>query len=286
VPKLVASIVLLAFAGAAPVSVPAGGPTYGLAAGAGSVWVGGLASGDVLRIDPPTHKVTAHVTAGARIFNLASAPGAVWAVGNVSGTVARIDTRTAKVTNTVRVGLSPYDVEWGFGSAWVSNAGDGTVSRITRGKVVKTIKVGVEPNGLAAYAGSLWVSDHTLGKVVRIDPSTNRITGTVKLSGADWITGYGDSLYVSQETNVVARVNARTLKVVGTAKVARNPLGSAIVGNRLWVPCIDANEVDIVDPATLRVVTRKHLGSGPIVVLPAYGRRWVSNSTGNAVLGL
>ncbi len=284
--KLLSASLAVAFAVAAPVRVPVGEVTYGLAAGGGSVWVGGLSSGDVLRLDPATGKVVARVTAGARIFNLASAPGAVWAVGNVSGTVARIDTRTSKVTATVRVGLQPYDVAWGFGSAWVSNAGDGTVSRVTGGKVVKTIKVGVEPNGLAAYQGAIWVSDHTLGKVVRIDPRSNRITGTVKLDGADWITGFRGSLYVSQESNVIARVDAKTLRVLGRVKVARNPLGSAIVAGRLWVPCIDANEVDVVDPAAMRVVARRHLGNGPIVVLPAFHHRWISNTTGNALLRL
>jgi streptogramin lyase len=281
--KLLAVSLLLTLAGATPARFDVGVWTYGLAAGGGSVWAGSLSSGDVLRIDPKTGKVLVRVGAGARIFNLAPAPGAVWAVGNATGTIARIDTRTAKVTNTVQVGAQPYDVEWGFGSAWVSNAGDGTVWRVTNGRVVKKIKVGVEPNGLTAYGGAIWVGDHTLGKVVRIDPATNRITGTVELAGADWITGFGDSIYVSQETNTVARVSVKTLKVLGTVATARNPLGSALVGKELWVPCIDANEIDVVDPATMRVVARKKVGRGPIVVLPAFGHEWVSNTTGNAI---
>jgi DNA-binding beta-propeller fold protein YncE len=281
--KLIAASLLVALAGATPAKIDVGVWTYGLASGGASLWAGSLSTSDVLRIDPKSGKVLARVTAGARIFNLAAAPGAVWAVGNVSGTIARIDTRTAKVTKTVQVGLQPYDVEWGFGSAWVSNAGDGTVWRITKGRVVKKIKVGVEPNGFTAYGGALWVGDHTSGKVVRIDPETNRITGTVKLAGADWITGYGDSIYVSQETSRVARISVKTLKVLGTVATARNPLGSAIVGKELWVPCIDANEIDVVDPAAMKVVARKKVGRGPIVVLPAFGHEWLSNSTGNAI---
>jgi DNA-binding beta-propeller fold protein YncE len=149
---------------------------------------------------------------------------------------------------------------------------------------VSTIKVGIEPNGLAAYRGSIWVSDHTAGKVVRIDPQTNRVTGSVQLPGADWITGLGRSIYVSEETNVVARVDVRTLKILGTVKVARNPLGSAIVADHeLWVPCIDANEVDVVDPTTMHVTRRMKGGPGPIVVLSAFGHRWVSHSTADEV---
>ena len=165
--------------------------TYGLASAGGSVWVGGLALGDVVRIDPASGKVTKRINIGARVFNLASAPGAVWAVANLSSTVSRIDARTGRVTATVRVGNGPYDVEWGFGSAWVSNSSDGTVSRITGKKVVKTIKVGVEPNGLSAIGDFLWVTDHTAGKLLRVDPRTNKVTGSVDVAGADWVTKAG-----------------------------------------------------------------------------------------------
>jgi len=282
--KLIAAALLLFLAG--PPATQIGSPTYGLAAAGGSVWVGGLGSGDVIRIDPANGKVLKRVTVGARIFNLAAAPGAVWAVDNALSTAVRIDTKSGKVTARVPVGFQPYDIEWGFGSAWVANAGDGTVWRITNGKVVKKIKVGAEPNGLTAYRGVVWVSDHTLGKVVRIDPRTNTITGTVQLPGADWITGVGDSIYVSQETNVVSRVSVRTLKVLGVARVARNPLGSAVVGKELWVPCIDANQIVVVDPSTMKVLARKPAAGGPIVVLSAFGHEWVSQSTGTKLVRL
>ena len=121
---------LLAALAAAPsaTKVDVGEWSYGLASAGGSVWVGGLSLGDVLRVDPTTGKVQKRVSVGARVFNLAVAPGAVWAVANLSSSVARIDTRTGRVTANIHVGTAPYDVEWGFGSAWVSNSGDGTVS--------------------------------------------------------------------------------------------------------------------------------------------------------------
>ena len=281
--KLIVAALLTFFAGPSA-ATQIGSATYGLAAGGGSVWVGGLGSGDVIRLDPANGKVVSRITAGARIFNLAAAPGAVWAVDNAHSTAVRIDTKTGKVTTRVPVGFQPYDIEWGFGSAWVANAGDGTVWRITNGAVVEKIKVGSEPNGLTAYRGALWVSDHTLGKVVRIDPRTNRITGTVKLPGADWITGLGDSIYVSQETNRVSRVSLRTLKVVGVARVARNPLGSTVVGSELWVPCIDANQIIVVDPSTMKVLAHRPSAGGPIVVLSAFGHTWVSQSTGTKIV--
>ena len=97
------------------------------------------------------------------------------------------------------------------------------------------------------------------------------------------MTGHGGSLYVSQETNVVSRVDPQTLKVTGAAKVKRNPLGSAIVGGKLWVPCIDANTIVVVDPKTMHVVKELRGGPSPIVVLPAGHHVWVSHTTGNAI---
>jgi YVTN family beta-propeller protein len=183
----------------------------------------------------------------------------------------------------VPVGNGPYDIEWGFGSAWVSNSLDGTVSRITGKQVVRTIKVGVEPNGLSAIGRFLWVTDHTAGKLLRLDPGTSKVTGSVSLPGADWVVGFGGSLYVSQETNVVTRVDARTLRILGSVKVHRNPLGSAIVANKLWVPCIDSNDIVVVDPRAMKVVRTIPVGSGPIVVLPVREHVWVSHSTGTSI---
>jgi DNA-binding beta-propeller fold protein YncE len=187
------------------------------------------------------------------------------------------------VTATVPVGSQPYDAAWGFDSLWVSNAGEGTVSRITGTKVVKTIKAGSEPNGLAAIGGYVWVTDHTGGSLMRIDPRTNRVTGKVALAGADWVTEADGSLWVSQETNVVTRVDPATLKIVAVVKVKRNPLGSAVVDGELWVPCIDSNVVVVIDPKSGKVTRTFAAGPGPILVLSVAGHAWISHTTGTSV---
>jgi DNA-binding beta-propeller fold protein YncE len=55
------------------------------------------------------------------------------------------------------------------------------------------------------------------------------------------------------------------------------------VNGELWVPCIDAGVVVVIDPRTAKVVRTFRAGPGPIVVLPVGGRVWVSHTTGNAV---
>ena len=147
---LLAAVVAALVAAASTLKVDVGEANYGLAVGGGSVWVGGLDGGDVLRLDPATGKVLGRVSVGVRVFNLASAPGAVWAIVEPHVRRSRASTRAPGASlRPCASATAPYDVAWGFGSAWVSNSGDGTVSRITGKRVVKTIKVGVEPNGLA-----------------------------------------------------------------------------------------------------------------------------------------
>src|SRR4051812_50065244 len=98
--KLIAATLLTVLAGP-PMATTIGSPTFGLAASGGSVWVGGLGSGDVIRVDPATGKVVKRITVGARVFNLAAAPGAIWAIDNALSTAVRLDTKTGKVTERV-----------------------------------------------------------------------------------------------------------------------------------------------------------------------------------------
>ncbi len=95
----------------------------------------------------------------------------------------------------------------------------------------------------------------------------------MKIAGADWITPVGRYLWVSQETNRVAKVDPVALRVVARVRVGANPLGSALVHGDLWVPCIDGNEIVVVDTGRARVKRRFDAGLHPLVVLSAAGPR-------------
>ena len=49
------------------------------------------------------------------------------------------------------------------------------------------------------------------------------------------------------------------------------------------MPCIDSNDIVVVDPSTMKVVKTIAAGPGPIVVLPVAGHVWVSHTTGTAI---
>ena len=164
----------------------------------------------------------------------------------------------------------------GRGLRLVANAGDGTVSRITVRKVVQTLHVGGEPNGLAAYRGFLYVSDHTGGRVLQIDPATNEVVGALALAGADWITALGDSLYVSQESNDVTRVDATSAARHGEGGGRSQ---SARLGDRRRA-ALGAVHRRRHDRGRRSGDARRSCGAsapaaGPIVALPAFGHTWV-----------
>src|SRR3954454_341258 len=95
--KLLAAALLTFFAGPAA-GTQIGRPTFGLGTAGGSGWVGGLGTGEVIRVDPASGKIVKRITVGARVFSLAPAPGAIWAIDNALSTAVRIDMETARVT--------------------------------------------------------------------------------------------------------------------------------------------------------------------------------------------
>jgi YVTN family beta-propeller protein len=59
--------------------------------------------------------------------------------------------------------------------------------------------------------------------------------------------------------------------------VGQNPLASAVVGDRLWVPNIDSGTVSVIDPATNAVTRTEAAGPSPIAVVSAAGAAWVTS---------
>ena len=81
---------------------PGGPPTMGF----GSIWTTST-EGTVWRVDAATGKVRAIVRVGGLPFGVAVGAGAVWVANHDDGTVARIDPATDRVVATIRTGFFP-----------------------------------------------------------------------------------------------------------------------------------------------------------------------------------
>ncbi len=143
--------------------------------------------------------------------------------------------------------------------------------------MIKTIRVGGQPNGIAVAFGKVWVADYGRGRLIRINPKRNCVERRIPIPEADWITPSPDALWVSSETGKIYRVDPASLAVRAVVTVGANPLASAFVGGRLWVPNIDDNSVSVVDPATNAVVRTIPVGQSPLAVAEAAGSAWVTS---------
>lgn len=268
-----------------PRTLHVGAVTGVLVSAYGSLWTTDLALDRLVRIDPQAPRVSGRVRLGERPYGLAAGAGSIWVASQQSDTLARVDPRTLRITKRIRVGDRAFAVAFGAGSVWVSLEADGVVARVDprSNRVVARIGGFEDPNGLVWTDGALWVSDLALGRIARVDPATNRITERVAVPAADWITPGRGSLWVSSERNRVYRVDPRAGKVTGSVRVGRNPLASAWVGGKLWVPDIDANTISIVDPSRLAVSRTIVTGAAPLAVLPTVDGVFVSLSNDGAV---
>jgi virginiamycin B lyase len=278
---LLASL-LAGVAVAAPTAkINAGMQPFGAVEARGSLWVTLIADSKLARINPTTNKVIARVKTGFGPFAVAFGANSLWTANSRAGTVSRIDPTKLKLLKTIRVGGRPYDIAFGAGSVWVGNNG-GTVNRIApaTNKVIATIKAGTEPNGLVYAFGAIWVGDRLGNQLLKIDPASNKIVGSLKLDAPDWVTPDDRSLWVSQESGSIVRVDPAALQVTATVKVGANPLHTAVVGGDLWVPNLDDSTISVIDRAAGTVKDTFAGPSGAIAITATAAGVWVSGSTG------
>ena len=251
----------------------------------GSLWTTDLDLDRLVRIAPKAARVSGKVNLGQRPYGLTTGAGSVWVASQEADTLARVDPRTLKVAARIRVGDRAFAAAFGAGSVWVSLESDGSVVRVDpqSNRVVARIGGFEDPNGLVYADGALWVSDLVAGQVVRVDTGTNSVTSRIAVPSADWITPGHGALWVSSERNRVYKVDPQAQKVMGSVRVGRNPLASAWVGGRLWVPDIDANTISVVDPTRDVVVRTIPAGDAPLAVLPTSAGVFVSMSNDGKV---
>jgi putative pyrroloquinoline-quinone binding quinoprotein len=246
-----------------------GGSLGAIAGGFGSAWVDDTTRGQLLRIDPRSHTITARVAVrGSAAVSVGA--GAVWVVESSSpayeltGPLLRIDPRTNHVVARIALRtpngqrFRAWDVRSGHGVLWI-----------------------LGPDG-----------------VLRLDPRTNRITKAIALGSGYEIPDAaltGADLWLLRADRRLLRVDAAT----GRQKHAlRAPVTGALqtgelraVDNTLIVATDDegADEIAGVDPTTGHTLWRKLLRTaGPSAA--ADGVLWVPTTeaqhTGIALVGI
>jgi serine/threonine-protein kinase len=167
---------------------------FAVAVGAGAVWVAAKSPTIevVLKISPSTGKITHTVKLpGSGIQSIAVGEGAVWALQ--SNRITRIDPRTAKITGGATLpGYQVAQVAAGEGAVWVTMrppSGGNILVRIDPRTLhrQKTIFVpsghdSGESNSVAVGQGAVWWDGADPGTVWRVDPETNRVVSTIRVT--------------------------------------------------------------------------------------------------------
>jgi len=240
-------------------TIGTGGFPYGLAFGAGSLWVAG--SDHVSRIDPTSNRVeaTIHVGIGGSgpaavgPSGVAFGAGAVWVPLAVPGAVWRIDPASNRVVARVSLGgplRETISVSATRGAVWVASRGEGkrgVLFRVDpeRHRVVAEIPLDGIPTAVAANPAAAWVATAG-GRVLVVDSKHNRVAGGVN-------TGGGPLLGFSQTI--------------------------ALGGGGVWLAEPFAEQVVRIDPANRRVVARISAGAATNLAV-GQGAVWVVSSRG------
>ena len=195
---------------------------------------------------------------GDEPFGVATGAGAVWVTNRLDGTVSRIPSGTREADgDPITVGANPKGIAVGDDAVWVANTDDGTVSRIDPEAVeadAETITVGTEPRGVVAAFGSVWVTNGTDNSVSRIDPEDREVIETIPVGeGPEGITaGAGQHLGRKRRRRhghpdqppERRRPGGRAVPqrsprfgVVVVVAVTRRLICAALAGTALWASC-------------------------------------------------
>ena len=188
--------------------------------------------------------------------------------------LAQLNAQTGALMQTISIGAQPYGLAIDSkGIIWVSGRGGSKLVRVHPDtKAVQPYAPGgcFEPYGIAIdELDRVWIGNCCCGNVAYVfDPKAglwssvatdNRPRGIVS-------NGNGFVFVANDESSRVAKINSKTLQMVGSANLGsgRFPVGIAVdPDGYVWAVNQGANSVTKVDPNNLSIVLEHPVGSGP-----------------------
>jgi streptogramin lyase len=232
--------------------------------------------------------VTGTIRVGRNPSRLAAGFGSIW-VANNDGTVSRINPRTVRVTATIPVtGIRPSDLAVGAGAVWATSGAGARLMRIDPAsdqQIAVPEGLDAAPNGIAVVDGLVWLS--YIGQpnhIARVDPSTNRVVGTITTAGDGQLAVGGGSVWQAGiTTQAVYRLDSTSGRLLVRIPIGVVPdrliaaAGSLLVGS-------DSGRVTRIDMATNTVTgTFRVAGRAPAVAV-GHGSVWIVDTANAAVL--
>jgi streptogramin lyase len=159
-----------------------------LTPGFGSLWLAEFEQYRLLRVNPATRKVVARIPVIGPTDVKAGA-GSIWVLAHRADEILRIEPATNRVEAAIPLiseGSTPERMAFGEGALWVSDPHGQSITRVDPVKNKATVEIPMPgdpyswPGQVATGGGYVW----TIGAqhLFRVDPSTNVVTGAVRLT--------------------------------------------------------------------------------------------------------
>jgi streptogramin lyase len=236
-----------------------------MAVGFGSLWMMGLTTGNLVRINSGDNSVTEIPIGGAvgpfYYSGITAGEGGVWVPDLERSMIYKIDPGTNRVVNEI-----PADLIGGRGTdgKYAITVGEGAVWAIASNKELKrysardrreeaTVSLPSRSLGIIVAFGSVWITGTANDELYRVDPANNQIAATIELGprplalaageeGAVWVFNEGDGS--------VQRIDGKSGKLVATIETGVVGKGAITVGGGfVWVSTHGAPIIQI-DPRT------------------------------------
>jgi streptogramin lyase len=291
---LVASLTITAIAAAGnppdPIAtevVTTGSAPCGLAARAGSIWVGVYGSGDLLSIDDTSGRVEARVRVGRWACRVAVGPAAIWVTRDRAGEIVRVSRGTGRLRR-MKVGAGAFDVLLAGGSLWVTSFEIGTIARFdaATAKLTRVYKIaGSNPAGITLCGGRMWVGHGRAATwLTFIEPTTHRMRRVdVGTTGPGWPRCIGDSLWVTAGGTLL-KVDAATGKVQARLRLG-GTLAEAAAGpdGLVWVTDKERSLVHRIHVPGPVVVNSFPAGPGAYSLARVGDAMWITSFAGSDI---
>ena len=198
------------------------------------------------------------VAVGSNPWDAILHEGNLYVTGLFTGKVYRINTQTGLVTGNVNVGYAPEALCIAAGKLYISNAGNyaqdyagSSVSVIDLASfsLLSTIPVNPNPQYLTMNGGLLHVSctgnwASIAGSVCIIDPETDIVVQTIALGGTPgsiWIDTQGIAYVADSSGNNLYRYNADDYTIINGSQNPLSEGGSEVTGNQSMILVLSPN---------------------------------------------
>jgi YVTN family beta-propeller protein len=247
------------------------------------LYVSNLASGGVSVIDARSLETIARLYTGKRchVVTLSNDGNQLWVANITDGIVSIVETKGYRILGTIPI---PQAMGIAFSQdgrfVYISSMNK-TVSvvEVASHQIIQTIPVGSNPHFLVVGPGGyIWGTNTGQNDIFVIDPSENKIIGTLEVGPAPQQITFaykgtvGPLAYVSVgglNKVVVITSDPKSLKIREQIDVGEEPNGmwSNPVGTRVYVAHSKSNDLRVIDSGTSQVIATTPLGRKPIRVV-------------------